>query len=77
MLHISYTEFIIEVARIVNMCCEYVHIGVKMYILSCVVNRYIIVNTVWLQSVESIKLQVSFAEYRLFCRSLLQNRPIV
>jgi len=31
----------------------------------------------WLRSVGLIKLQVSFAEYRLFCRALLQKRPII
>ena len=31
----------------------------------------------WLQSVGSIKLQVSFAEYCLFYRALLQKRPII
>jgi len=31
----------------------------------------------WLPSVGSIKLQVSFAEYRLFYRALLQKRPII
>jgi len=31
----------------------------------------------WLRSVGSIKSQVSFAEYRLFYRSLLQKRPII
>ena len=31
----------------------------------------------WLRSVGSIKLQVSFAEYRLFYRALLQKRPII
>jgi len=31
----------------------------------------------WLRSVGSIKLKVSFAEYRLFYRSLLQKRPII
>jgi len=31
----------------------------------------------WLQLVGSIKLQVSSAEYRLFCRALLQKRPII
>ena len=31
----------------------------------------------WLQVVGSIKLQVSFAEYRLFCRALVQKRPII
>ena len=31
----------------------------------------------WLQSVGSIKSQVSFAEYCLFCRAFLQKRPII
>jgi len=31
----------------------------------------------WLRSVGSIELQVSFAEYRLFYRALLQKRPII
>jgi len=31
----------------------------------------------WLRLVGSFKLQVSFAEYRLFCRALLQKRPII
>jgi len=31
----------------------------------------------WLELVGSIKLQVSFAEYRLFYRALLQKRPII
>ena len=31
----------------------------------------------WLRSVGSIKLQVSFAEYCLLCRALLQKRPII
>jgi len=31
----------------------------------------------WLRSVGSIKLQVSFPEYRLFYRALLQKRPII
>jgi len=31
----------------------------------------------WLRLVGSIKLQVSFAEYRLFHRALLQKRPII
>ena len=31
----------------------------------------------WLQLVGSLKLQVSFAEYGLFYRSLLQKRPII
>jgi len=31
----------------------------------------------WLRLVGSLKLSVSFAEYRLFCRALLQKRPII
>ena len=31
----------------------------------------------WLPLVGSFKLQVSFAEYRLFYRALLQKRPIL
>jgi len=31
----------------------------------------------WLQVVGSFKLHVSFAEYRLFYRALLQKRPII
>jgi len=31
----------------------------------------------WLRLVGSLKLQVSFAEYRLFYRALLQERPII
>ena len=31
----------------------------------------------WLRLVGSLKLQVSFAEYRLFYRALLQKRPII
>ena len=31
----------------------------------------------WLRLVGSLKLQVSFAEYRLFHRALLQNKPII
>jgi len=31
----------------------------------------------WLRLVGSLKLYVSFAEYRLFYRALLQKRPII
>jgi len=31
----------------------------------------------WLRSVGSIRIQVSFAEYRLFYRALLQKRPVI
>ena len=38
---------------------------------------YIQIDMGWLRSVGSIKLQVPFAEYRLFYRSLLLKRPII
>jgi len=31
----------------------------------------------WLRLVDSLELQVSFAEYRLFYREILQKRPII
>ena len=31
----------------------------------------------WLRRVGSLKIQVSFAEYPLFYRALLQKRPII
>jgi len=31
----------------------------------------------WLRLVGSLKLQVSFAQYRLFYRALLQKRPVI
>ena len=31
----------------------------------------------WLRLVGYLKLQASFAEYRLFCRALLQKRPTI
>ena len=31
----------------------------------------------WLLLVGSVKLQVSFAEYRLFCSTFLQKRPVI
>jgi len=34
-------------------------------------------DTGWLRLVGSLKLQVSFAEYPLFYRALLQKRPII
>ena len=31
----------------------------------------------WLRLVGFLKLYVSFAKYRLFCRALLQKRPMI
>ena len=49
----------------------YVHILINMYIYICF-NKY---TMGWLQSVGSLRLQVSFAEYSLFYRALLPKRP--
>jgi len=38
---------------------------------------YIQIDMGWLRSVGSIKLQVPFAEYRLFYRALVQKRPMI
>jgi len=43
-----------------------------MYVYTCVC-----VGMGWLRLVGSLILQVSFAEYRLFCRAILQERPSI
>ena len=46
------------------------HVAADNYVLrSCTMG--------WLRSVRSIKLYVSIAEYCLFCRALLQKRPLI
>jgi len=50
------------------------------YIKKCVVRaseRYTLSDMRWLRVVGSLKLWVSCAECRLFCRALLQKRPII
>jgi len=42
-----------------------------------VTEDYRVCGTGWLRLVGSLKLQVSFAEYRLFNRAHLQKRPII
>jgi len=42
-----------------------------------VLERRLLLHMGWLWSVGLIKLHVSFAEYRLFYRALLQKRPII
>ena len=44
---------------------------------SYVSDSYVYPHMGWLRSVGSIKSQVSFAEYSLFCRALLQKRPLI
>jgi len=39
--------------------------------------RKLQVHMGWLRLVGSLKIQVSFAEYRLFYRALLQKRPVI
>jgi len=51
--------------------CENAHVFVSVYCWS------VFRAMGWLQLVGSLKLQVSFAEYSLFYRALLQKRPII
>ena len=60
----------------------YTYTDMDIQIHSCM--RYLYTNIIimysymgWLRSVGALKLQVSFAEYRLFYRALLQKRPII
>jgi len=48
--------------------CLYIHKSMKFFVESAMG---------WLRLVGSLKLQVSFAEYSLFYRALLQKRPII
>ena len=57
-------------ALIPTYICECIH--VKMGTMDCGYS-----DMGWLRSVGSIKLYVSFAAYRLFYRSPLQQRPII
>jgi len=48
------------------------------FLIECKHNMGLFRYTIgWLRSVGSIKLQVSFAEYSLFYKALLQKRPII
>jgi len=58
----------------------YVHVRVCVHACArvCVCVRLCaFVGMGWLRLVGSIKLQVSFAQYRLFNSALLQKRPII
>ena len=72
----SYTSIYMYVYICIDTCiyayihtCTYVYMHTYMYIHR---NR----PMGWLQSVGLIKSQVSFAEYHLFCKALLQKRPV-
>ena len=66
-IHATHTHCPLTHTR-VNVC--------EWYIYMRVYSECIYTHMGWLRLVGSIKLQVSFAEYRLFYRSLLQKRPI-
>ena len=55
----------------------YIHIYKYMYICMFACQHMNKRRVGWLRSVGSIKSQMSFAEYRLFYRSLLQKRLII
>jgi len=67
---------------------EIIYMYKCLYVCACVcawhticmcvcVCLYDIPHMEWLQVVGSLKLHVSFAEYNLFCRALLQKRPFI
>ena len=75
--------FLIIIAQMVYVC---VSVHSFFWILWCCMMNMRMINIgsaspvySWgcLRSVASMKLQVSFAEYRLFCRALLQKRPMI
>jgi len=51
----------------------------NVYSYTCMYHRapFIYMYMGWLRFVGSLKFEVSFAEYRLFYRALLQKRPII
>jgi len=56
------------------------HLNASWHIYECVMAHVCISRGTpmgWLRLVSSLKLQVSFAEYSLFYRALLQKRPII
>ena len=58
--------------------CMYSHVYTYMFIPICICTCiYVYLCMGWLQLVGSIKFWVSFAEYSLFNRDLLQKRPLI
>jgi len=65
-------------------CVKCLCLYLCLYVYVCIRCDYLLhdqeaaaVNMGWLRLVGSLKLQVSFAEYRFFNRALLQKRPII
>ena len=58
---------------------KYTYTNVHVYICMYVIHAFSCMGMCmgWLRLVGSLKLQVSFAEYSLFYRALLQKRPII
>jgi len=57
--------------------CTFIHTDPPTYTLRTHTCFFVEHHMGWLRSVGSIKLHVSFAEYLLFYRALLQKRPII
>ena len=67
--HVEYNDTVTcdaSTCRITS-TCTLTSIGVRCWVYT---------TMGWLRIVGSLKLKVSFAEYRLFCRALLKKRPI-
>ena len=61
----------------VSVCmCVYVCARVRLVVIASHLS-YAESYIRWLRLVNSLRLQISFAEYRLFYRDLLQKRPII
>jgi len=62
------------IVNMVHLWC----VCVRVHMYMCVrENMHNINDMGWLRSEGSIKIQVSFAEYRLFYKALLPKRPII
>jgi len=76
----------IHMARVNESCHTYTHVYTYTYLcIYTLIYVYIYIHICewgvsamgWLRVVGSLKIQFSFAEYRLFYRALLQKRPII
>ena len=79
-MHICYI-YLTGYVRMDIQTCVYIYTYTYMYIyvicVLLVMHFSVLIAMGWLRSVGSIKLQVSFAEQRLFYRTLWQKRPII
>ena len=76
-LHVSYKSLLQNIVSFIGLLCAketYNSHTSHVYQDTCIT---IYAHMGWLRLVGSLKLYVSFAEYRLFYRALLRKRPII